>query len=282
MAKIPWNPITAKLNQAARITTKAPGSGRFFLNKSGSHTANMTSNGQDDRLQKYAARRQQAVAKILIIGEVMRDAGAFAARNNGGPVTITTEGAFWQTVGGTELQPACHTSPALLLFDSHLPTILPQWASVRNEHGIAQQIVLTFAECVLMPQYVNRIDQALDEHFGGKALVAAMHSVIDGASAQEATIEYQQEMVSIYEPLLLMSPFELAYELGRLQPNAAPVTRESLRISDPSHRLAEVQIVNRLDDPNHQAIQIFCDVNCRAPATDPLRQFQMQLTREVA
>lgn len=281
MAKVPWNPVTAKLNQAARLTTKAPGAERFFLNKSGSHTANMSSSGQRDRVQKYAARRQLAVAKIMTIGELMRRAGAFTARNNGGPVSLTTEGAFWQTVSGTELWPACHTAPALLLFDGHLPTILPQWADIPNQHAVAQQIVLTFADCVLMPQFVNRIDQALDENFGGKALVAAMELVVAGADALTATIEYQREMVSVYQPLLLTSPVELAYELGRLQPNAAPVTRESLRMIDPKQRLEEVAIISRLDDPNHQVLQILCDTNCRAPNAAIVRQFRELIEREL-
>lgn len=272
--------MTAKLNQAARVTTKAPGADRFFLNKSGSHTRNMTSSGQKDRIQKYAARRQLAVAKIMTIGEVMREAGAFDARNGGGPVRLTTEGAFWQTVAGTELFPACHTAPALLLFDGHLPTILPQWAGLTNQ-AIAQQIVLTFAECVLMPQFVNRIDQALDENFGGKALVSAMQLVLDGDDPMEATIEYQRAMVSVYRPLLLASPVELAYQLGRLQPNAAEVTRESLLIVDPAHRLEEVQTLNRLDDPNHQVLQILCDTNCRAPNETVVGQFREQLEREL-
>lgn len=281
MAKVPWNPITARLQQAAGQTSKATGAERFFLNKSGSHTPNMTSSGNRDRLQKYALRRQLAVAKILTIGELMRSAGAFTARNQGGPITISTEGAFWQSVGGTELFPACHTAPALLVFDGHLPTILPHWANIRGHHAVAQQIVLTFAECVLMPQFINRIDQALDESFGGRALVAAMRQVIDGADALTATIAYQREMVSVYEPLLLMSPIKLAYELGRLQPNAQPVTRESLRITDPSHRLAEVQTISRLDDPNHQALQILCDTNCRVPSATEVNQFRGLLEREM-
>jgi hypothetical protein len=279
MAKAPWNPVTAKLNQAARLTTKAPGAERFFLNKSGSHTANMSSSGQRDRVQKYAARRQLAVAKIMTIGELMRRAGAFDVRS--GPVSLSTEGAFWQTVSGTELWPACHTAPALLLFDGHLPTILPHWADIPNQHAVAQQIVLTFADCVLMPQFVNRIDQALDENFGGRALVAAMELVVAGADALTATIEYQREMVSVYRPLLLTSPVELAYELGRLQPNAAPVTRESLRMIDPKQRLEEVAIISRLDDPNHQVLQILCDTNCRAPNAAIVRQFRELIEREL-
>jgi hypothetical protein len=279
MAKVPWNPVTAKLNQAARLTTKAPGAERFFLNKSGSHTANMSSSGQRDRVQKYAARRQLAVAKIMTIGELMRAAGAFDVRS--GPVSLSTEGAFWQTVSGTELWPACHTAPALLLFDGHLPTILPHWADIPNQHAVAQQIVLTFADCVLMPQFVNRIDQALDENFGGRALVAAMELVVAGADALTATIEYQREMVSVYQPLLLTSPVELAYELGRLQPNAAPVTRESLRMIDPKQRLEEVAIINRLDDPNHQVLQILCDTNCRAPNAAIVRQLRELIEREL-
>lgn len=279
MAKVPWNPITAKLSQAARVTTKAAGADRCFLNKSGSHTPNMTSNGQKDRIQKYAARRQLAVAKIMTIGELMREEGAFESRNGGGPVRLSTEGAFWQTVAGTELFPACHTAPALLLFDGHLPTILPEWAEVTNQQAIAQHIVLTFAECVLMPQFVNRIDQALDENHGGKALVNAMQLVVDGEDALDAAIEYQREMVSVYQDLLqLQTPAELVYQLGRLN---STVTRESLHFVDPDSRLAEVQHASRMDDPNRQVIQILCDINCRAPNETIVRQFRERLEREM-
>jgi hypothetical protein len=282
MAKTPWDPTTAKLNQAAKKTKKPPGAKRTFLNKTGSHTRNMTSNGDKDRMQKYAVKRQLAVGKIMTIGELMRDAGAFDRDGQGNQVRVSTEGAFWQTYQGTKSQPACHTAPALLMFDRHLPTILPEWAKLKNKHAIAKFIVMTFAECISMPLFINKIDQALDENFGGKALIRSMKLIMAGTDALEATIEYQEQMLKTYNDLYLKSPVELAYELGRLQPNAKPVTRESLLIRDPSWRLEEVAIVDRLDDPNHQMLDILTKINSHEPSREELVQFREKIEREMA
>jgi hypothetical protein len=264
-----------KLNAALQIVHKPAGGERYFLNSTGSEFRNMISSGLNDRLQKYARARQLTIAKIMMLGEKLRDAGGL--HHNGGslPRQIAATGAFWQTHKGTEQSPACHTSPALLLFDGHLPIIVPQWAGLPQHAAVAQQIILTFADCVLMPLFVNQIDQAIDESVGGAALVESMQMVQEGASARDATYSYQERMLELYRPLLEISPSELPRVLGRLaaSSSAAAVGGPAPKILNP----VEDEMIARLDDPNRKLIVVYEDICQTEPPQKSLENFEHQI-----
>jgi hypothetical protein len=249
---------------------------RFLLDTTGSRSRRMTSRGSDDRLFKYAAERRMTVAKIMVLGEKLRDAGAFDSFGPRSMVEIGWEGAFWQAFKGTGEGPACHTSPALLTFNKHLPHVLAQWAQISRKGAVQERIVDTFGHCVTMPLFVNRIDQALDESFGAKALVESMEMVRDGASAREATRYFQAEMDETYRLLLDFLPDELAAQLGRLvkdtdpPPDYNPLT------------LVEDAIIARQDDPNHHVIEIYLRVNQSEVPRQTIEQFEMQVQSEMS
>jgi hypothetical protein len=264
-----------RVAQAIRASRRPSDGRRFVLDTTGT-TKNLTSRGFADRAHKYAEVRQLTVAKLLVLGEKLRDAGAFDRFGTRQGLRVTATGAYWQAFQGTTDWPACHTSPALLLFNRYLPHVLPRWANVPGRHALAVRIIDTFGHCVLMPQSVNRIDQALDEAFGGEALVEAMTLVRDGADAREAVWHYQHEMVEIYEPLTEVSPAELARVLGRLKEvPSGPASGSSFR------NLEEDALIARLDDPNHQVLETYLDVHRRDPPRPAVEAFAGQVDAEI-
>jgi len=267
------------ITKAIQTTQKPPGSDRLHLD-TGGNTKNLTSSSLEDRVVKYATIRQQTVGRIMVLGERLREVGAFDRFGAAGEVRITAAGAFWQAFQGTRDWPACHTSPALLLFNGFLPNVLPQWAHIPGQAAIQRRIVEVFAHCILMPQPVNRIDQALDERFGQEALIGSMEMVRDGASAREATWEYQRKMLQIYDPLANLSPAELVRVLGRLEKPDAAGLKAFLASAD-TPQAEEEALIAQIDDPNREIIRTYEAINKIEVSMPDMRIYDERVTSEM-
>ncbi len=133
-------------------------------------------------LRAYLDRRQQIVGQILLTAEKLREKTSLTIK------TIEATGAFWQYFKGIESMPACHTSPCLILFNGHLPHIFTDNMALR------EKIIMNFADVMLMPDYINRVDSFVDERIGSKdAMVEAMRMmIIDVADYRKALEHYRQ------------------------------------------------------------------------------------------
>lgn len=153
----------------------------------------------EHRLMLYGRRRLGTVAREMVLLHEMRRFGALDGR-----ARIDCAGAFWQAFRGTNEQPACHTSPGLVLLDGLLPTV-PVGSVVVKRH-----LVVVFGDCMLMPVAVNKLDSWLDETMGWAALVQAVEGVAQGAEPVEAVQLYIDRMREVYASLRDLTPLELA------------------------------------------------------------------------
>ena len=99
-----------------RLAALSPDGQRKFINKTGSHSRATPSRDLEHRLMLYGQRRLGTVAREMVLLHEMKRRDALTARTR-----IECKGAFWQAFQGTVEQPACHTSPGLLLFAAHGP-----------------------------------------------------------------------------------------------------------------------------------------------------------------
>ncbi len=249
-----------RLAEAIKFSQRPEGP-RFYIDKMGTTYKNIRSSSFPARVYKYATERRKTVANLMILGEKMRDAGAFDRFGNKRDVQITSAGAYWQAFQGTAEWPACHTSPGLLLFNKFLPHLLPQWAQIPGQYAVQIRIIVTFAHCILMPELVNRIDQALDESFGEESLVESMEMIRDGASARDGICNYQRKMIEVYRPLLELSPSDLARALGRLRQANPDDPHPELTSTSRSSKTWEDEIIDKLDDPTHKVVRTYLKVN---------------------
>jgi hypothetical protein len=134
------------------------------------------------RLRAYLHRRQQIVGQILLTTEKIREKPSQKIK------TIEAKGAFWQHSKGLENMPACHTSPCLILFNQQLPHMFTY------NTGLREQIILNFADVMVMPDYINRVDSFVDDSIGSKdAMVKAVQMLIfDGAGYLKALEHYRK------------------------------------------------------------------------------------------
>ena len=193
-----------RLNELARKIPTGQ-SERIFINESGSISMDVPSRGLEHRLLEYGRRRLGTVAREMVLVERMLRFGAISPNTS-----VTCTGAFWQAFRGTLEVPACHTSPGLLRFDGHVPTVPLQNVQTVGKWGLMRHLVLVFADCMLMPKMVNRIDSFVDEEIGRRVLADSAEMVlVHGASPREATQEYISTMRELFSFLLNLSPKEL-------------------------------------------------------------------------
>jgi hypothetical protein len=141
--------------------------------------------GSLDRLRKYVSRRQRIAGQLLVLGELIRE-------YKSQPINaITVSGAVWQLHHASGDTNAAHTAPCTLLFNGHLPHV-----PVQDILPLAHEIILNFADVMIMPQGVNKLDTYLDDKFvdSKKAFADAMSLVIvQGHPAREALDLYLDE-----------------------------------------------------------------------------------------
>lgn len=134
------------------------------------------------QLRAYLNRRQQVVGQVLITAELLRTGLAGKIKN------IEATGAFWQLYRGVTGMPACHTSPCLILMNGLLPHVLAVHPVLK------QEIILNFADVMLMPDFINRVDSFVDDKIGSKeAMVEAMRMVmLEGKDYRQALTHYRK------------------------------------------------------------------------------------------
>lgn len=226
---------------------------RKFINKTGSQSRTTPSRDLEHRLMLYGRRRLGTVAREMVLLHEMKRCGALTARTH-----IACKGAFWQAFQGTVEQPACHTSPGLLLLDGLLPTI-----PVPNV-TIKRHLVVVFGDCMLMPVAVNKLDSWLDETMGWAALVEAAEGVVQGARPTEAVAIYIDAMREAYASVLDLTPHELA--LASTGPLLSP-TRTEL-------------IVEEAYQTAYDALLAHDEVLMHGPPTHEIQNYQAEIRQE--
>jgi hypothetical protein len=263
--------IQQRQREALKTLNRPADGRRLIFDTTGYNTPNMTSSGIADRLAKYAQKRITTVARILVLGQELQKTGGLHPSGKQHPARISASGAYYQAfqVPGSRDNPACHTSPALLLFDTHLPIILPQWAGVPGKAAVALEIVKVFADCVQMPLLVNQVDRGLDDSIGAANLVRAMEHVQQGAAAPEALRQFQLDQSSFYRDLLEASPREIPRLLGYVPP-------EQQFASDPSFSLnpVETAAMERYDSEIRQVVVAYATASEREPPRASMEEFR--------
>ena len=262
--------------QKAVAAAHTPGK-RLFVNQRGHLIRDMRSSGLQNRLEKYAAARVMGVAQLMVLGELLRETKS-VERFCGPTVEVKQAGAFWQLFRGTTSNPACHTVPALLLFDGHLPTQVANAAEVppSGRYALQVRLVETFGHCVLMPQFVNAMDEGLDVALGGPALAQAMQHVVGDkkGTAREGIRLFLDRMLEVLPALRELDPDDLAEVIDHVRPQSA-----AGRIS--TTRDFESAMERRLDDPNHQYVAALESAMRWGPPASELEKYRKQVTAEV-
>lgn len=178
MAKIP-NDLANRLNKAGLFREKQKQRHYLYHGKAGTLPEQVQGYS---RLRAYLNRRQQIVGQILLTAEKIREKPSQKIK------TVEAKGAFWQYSKGLTNMPACHTSPCLILINQQLPHIFT------DNTGLRQEIILNFADVMLMPDYINRVDSFVDDSIGSKeAMVKAMQLLMfDGADYLKALKYYRK------------------------------------------------------------------------------------------
>lgn len=160
------------------------------------------------RMTVYGRRRQSSVARVMALLSVIRDVEILPADTSQAvisntnilqpatTVVVNAIGAKWQAMTGTADMPACHTCPALLELNGALPTYMT------NNIGLRRQIIVTFADCMMMPKLVNDADGSVDSSAGKQAFANAGSYVINnpGVNWQQGLLHYIRSMRDILGP----------------------------------------------------------------------------------
>lgn len=168
---------------------------RLYIDTTGSRTKSVSSWNDADRFVLYGARRQETVARLFAHFEIARQVAP--ARKDGHRFDVEPAGAVWQACSGTKDRPACHTAPTHLRIDGGLPTL------VTNSIALRQHIIADFADCMLMPVHVNRIDSVIDVATGKQAFAKVSQKLLDesGMTWDQGLSYFREKMrESLYLP----------------------------------------------------------------------------------
>jgi len=168
---------------------------RIHINPTGSRTRFTPSRSDIERMSTYGERRYYSIARVMALFEILRNYENLAARNS--PVRVKATGAYWQAYRFASDRPACHTCPALLMLDGAYPIMMT------TNMGLRRHIIATFADCMVMPVSINRIDRFFDDKFGWPAFVAAASDVLnDGSSWYDGVNRYTSEMRILFGDMI--------------------------------------------------------------------------------
>lgn len=247
------NDFLKRLDALARNTRHEQGK-RVLIDTTGSRSVATASKSLEHRLHLYGQRRLATVARLLLLTQKAA-AGNPALKT----MEVSATGAFWQAFTGTDTMPACHTSPCLLLFDGHLPTVPVQSPALKR------QLILNFGDCMLMPRAVNKIDSVVDDHVGRYALADSATMVLQGAPPLEAAHAYARTLRELYAGLLDLSPAELQQ------------VQTSMTRPDRKDMLAEGDLQIAYD-----ALSTYDEVLMFGVSKPELQQFEYQVDAELA
>jgi hypothetical protein len=173
---------------AGRIADK-----RVFIDTTGNHSRAIPFRNHEERLVQYGESRHHSVARVFALFEMLREHEHIDRRPQ--PVTVSGDaGAVWQAFKGNDTDNACHTCPALLRTDGHVPT------SITKNPGFQRHIIVEFANCLLLPRSINKIDIVVDEAAGRNAFAQAGSIVLNerGVDWQQGLIAFKEEMRSAF------------------------------------------------------------------------------------
>lgn len=174
---------------------------RLHINRTGSQTKSVSSRNDAERFVLYGARRQETVARLFAHFEIARDVAP--TRKGGHRYHVERAPAVWQAFRGTKEHPACHTAPTHLRIDKALPTL------ITNSIALRQHMIVDFADCMLMPASVNRIDSVIDVLAGKEAFAKTSELLLNkrGMTWDEGLSRFREAM---REPLYLPNECERA------------------------------------------------------------------------
>lgn len=174
---------------------EVPQGRRVMIDTTGSRTRVVPGTAVE-RMSLYGRRRYISIARVMALLEILRDIEDLPARPK--PVEVEATGAYWQAFQGTTQAPACHTCPALLMLDGNLPTLMT------SNIGLRRHVIVVFADCMIMPALVNKVDRALDDQVGWTAFETAAAEVINGAGVpwRQGLDRYASEMRAIFGDML--------------------------------------------------------------------------------
>lgn len=183
----------ARLNSLVTQTNR--GKDRVMIDTTRRKTFVEPSRSESERFTIYGRRRYFSIARVMALMQVLREREQLWKRNH--PVRVEAVGAYWQAYTGTTESPACHTCPALLMLDGQLPTLMT------SHMGLRRHLIVTFADCMLMPQFINKIDRNLDDVSGWPAFAQAASLVLnDRKTWQEAVEAYTESMRQMFPEML--------------------------------------------------------------------------------
>ena len=169
---------------------------RILIDTTGNRSRAVPSRSEVERFTIYGRRRYFSVARVMALMQILRDAESLATR--GKPIAVKAVGAYWQAFQGTNDSPACHTCPALLMLDSQLPTLKTE------NNGLRRHLIVEFADCMLMPQFINKIDRLLDDEAGWVAFAEAASGLLNEANRtwSEALTAYTDGMRQMFPEMI--------------------------------------------------------------------------------
>ncbi|MEL7449623.1 MAG: hypothetical protein AAFN78_10460 [Pseudomonadota bacterium] len=168
---------------------------RIHIDKEGRRSRFMPSPTAIERMTLYGKRRFNSIVRVMALFEVTREHENLAARST--PVTVTAAGAYWQAFQGTTLEPACHTCPGLLMLDGELPTL------ITSNIGLRRHIIVAFADCMIMPVSINKVDRYFDDSLGWPAFEHAASMVLNsGRSWRDGVSAYAEGMRLIFGDMI--------------------------------------------------------------------------------
>lgn len=158
---------------------------RVLIDSTGNRTRFTPGSDPYGRMVVYGRRRYLSVCRVYALLQAMRELEGVSAN-----AAVTHTGAYWQSVRGTADQPACHTCPALLLIDNQLPTLQT------TNMGLRRHLIAVFADCMLMPKWINDIDGEIDSIQGRDAFARIAGFVLqhDNVSWSEAARVFREMM----------------------------------------------------------------------------------------
>ena len=162
---------------------------RPIVDSTGSRTRFTPGSDAYTRLRKYGERRYLSVCRVMVLMQQLRDLEQPSAA-----VAVRHTRAYWQSVTGTRDMNACHTCPALLTLNDELPTLFT------TNMGMRRHLILAFADCMLMPRWINELDIDIDTALGRDAFAEAAHRTInrDVHGWEQGVTFYKETMREIF------------------------------------------------------------------------------------
>ena len=161
---------------------------RPIVDSTGNRTRFTPGSDAYTRLRHYGERRYLSVCRVMVLMQLLRELEHPASK-----IEVRHARAYWQSVTGTRDMNACHTCPALLTLDDELPTLFT------TNLGMRRHLILAFADCMLMPRWINELDIDIDTALGRKAFAEAARRTINSATHdwQQGVTFYKETMREI-------------------------------------------------------------------------------------